>query len=408
LCIRCSDILSKSEVTQNHNDANPIPSLEDSLATEEQPKGHLFLQCPKCGSSIHRMDIICAECGQSFDNSSSALESQEIRSTDVQNLQQSENLPAFHSTIPLSKRIKWLLFVTIVLNAAGILFAINHIMELSVISQEELFSRVQSQTSFPILLLLSETQVVFYFAIFILLMAFADQVYTNLNALGITNLRNSHITAIVIFFVPVLNLVYPYTFFTEIYQASDPTISTTSSWKQSVASKTIKQWWLVCFTVITLSLTSAILLTTTDSVRFHSLMIYFILIANILAIPAAILTMKLTYEIGFRQKQKKEKVVHQENILVKETAVTEEEASVLIPFNYWLFVKILKGLATTRNKDENIRKLLKGIIWIASGISLGCMGYFLDNAGFLGLAGIISMYGVMLLVSAYLGLSDRQ
>ena len=141
-----------------------------------------------------------------------------------------------------------------------------------------------------------------YLTCVVLFCVWINRANKNVRALGAQGMRHAPGWCVGSFFVPIVNLFVPYKAVHEIYQASDPAADR-SNWIRSRVSPDVGRWW-GCWIVSCILGQITFRLAMSDDPAMLVSSAWLGVLAGILAIPSALLAIRVVRTIHERQEQK--------------------------------------------------------------------------------------------------------
>jgi hypothetical protein len=194
-----------------------------------------------------------------------------------------------------------LLALTIVLDCAAVFSMRAQISLLQRMEQASVVSEEDAAANDSLVTLVEGLRSLAVLAIAVTLITWMYKAYRNLLGFGARLLEYSPGWAIGCFFAPFLNLIRPYSVVAEIWKASVPGPDGTE-WIQEKAPVMILLWWGFWLASNVVSwITLSLLSSRQDNVGALMVRSYFVLVADLLAIPAAAALIAVVHSVNQRQ-----------------------------------------------------------------------------------------------------------
>ncbi|MBI3822079.1 MAG: DUF4328 domain-containing protein [Planctomycetes bacterium] len=155
--------------------------------------------------------------------------------------------------------------------------------------------------------------VVLFLATTVAFFLWLHQVAANLRLLQADGLTHSPATALLSFFIPVVNIVRPCAILQEISQASDPrTIRSARAWKSASPLHTITLWWLCFLGACGSALLCMWVASNNPDLDIQQITVVLWCASNMAMILAAILLMLVIHTLEQRQQERYAKLLEDE------------------------------------------------------------------------------------------------
>jgi hypothetical protein len=135
--------------------------------------------------------------------------------------------------------------VSIVVGLIAVGFDVSRVILVARVSHGEQITRNEAEASDALQHNLSLIQAGLYVVTGVVFLAWLYRAYKNLDAFGAEALTSSPGSALISFFVPMLNLYLPAVAVSELWKASDPASAAGEAWQQTRRSRLVIVWWLV-------------------------------------------------------------------------------------------------------------------------------------------------------------------
>lgn len=134
---------------------------------------------------------------------------------------------------------------SIVTGLIAVSFDVSRVVLVARVSHGEQITRNEAETSDAFQRNIALIQAGLYVVAGVVFLAWLYRAYKNVNAFGAESLTSSPGSALISFFVPMLNLYLPAVAVSELWKASDPAITAGEAWQQARHSRLVIIWWLV-------------------------------------------------------------------------------------------------------------------------------------------------------------------